>query len=313
MSKLAVNCFFTDNEFNFIEKPDGYNMKKLKYSSVKLPPGTIENGIIYREEKLLKLIKETFKLFKIKARRVNLIVHEELFTFRTIEVPIIYKPSEIGDYIESQIGKTIMIPFDDMKMDYVIHKKNEDSYEVIMFYAPKHELKSYVDMFYELNMQVVRTDIPPLSLHRLYYFRKYEDSDVQFDTDIMFVAIFDDTYSMYIFDQEIPVFSIVQNLNISQLEGSKYLEVLDQEISKISNYYKFNLNAGDRSIEKMVLFNMSTKFTNQEIHDYFHEEGALVKSEVFDMKTISKIVDTLIDRECYIPLAASLPETKGVW
>ncbi len=313
MSKLAVNCFFTDNEFNFIEKPDGYNMKKLKYSSVKLPPGTIENGIIYREEKLLKLIKETFKLFKIKARRVNLIIHEELFTFRTIEVPIIYKPSEIGDYIKSQIGKTIMIPFDDMKMDYVIHKKNEDSYEVIMFYAPKHELKSYVDLFYELNMQVVRTDIPPLSLHRLYYFRKYEDSDVQFDTDIMLVAIFDDTYSMYIFDQEIPVFSIVQNLNISQLEGAKYLEMLDQEIAKISNYYKFNLNAGDRSVEKMVLFNMSTKFTNQEIHDYFHEEGALVKSEVFDMKTISKIVDTLIDRECYIPLAASLPETKGVW
>jgi type IV pilus assembly protein PilM len=29
MSRLAVNCFFTDNEFNFIEKPDGYNMKKL--------------------------------------------------------------------------------------------------------------------------------------------------------------------------------------------------------------------------------------------------------------------------------------------
>ena len=49
MSKLAINCFFTDNEFNFIEKPDGYTMKKLKYSSVKLPPGTIENGNIYRE------------------------------------------------------------------------------------------------------------------------------------------------------------------------------------------------------------------------------------------------------------------------
>ena len=26
------------------------HLKKLKYSSVKLPPGTIENGIIYREE-----------------------------------------------------------------------------------------------------------------------------------------------------------------------------------------------------------------------------------------------------------------------
>jgi len=181
MARLSVNCFFTDNEFNFIEKPDGYNMKKLKYSSVKLPPGTIENGIIYREEKLLKILKETFRLFKIKARRVNLIIHEELFTFRKIEVPIIYKPSEIGDYIKSQVGKTIMIPFNEMSMDYVIHKKNEDSYEVIMFYAPKHELKSYVELFYEMNMQVVRTDIPPLSLHRLYYYRKYEDSDIKFE------------------------------------------------------------------------------------------------------------------------------------
>jgi len=313
MSRLAINCFFTDKEFNFIEKPDGYNMKKLKYSSVKLPPGTIENGIIYKEEALTKLLKDTFKLFKIKARRVNLIVHEELFTFRKIDVPIIYKPAEIGDYIESQIGKTIMIPFDDMKMDYIIHKKNEDSYEVIMFYAPKHELKSYVDLFYEMNMQVVRTDIPPLSLHRLYYYRKYEDSDIKFDKDIMFLAIFDDTYSMYIFDQEIPIFSLVQNLNVSQLQGERYLDVLDQEVAKISNYYKFNLNAGDRSIEKLVLFNMSTKLTNDQINNYFFEEGSLMKTEVFDMKTVSKIVDTLIDRECYLPLAASLPDPKGMW
>lgn len=313
MSRLAINCFFTDNEFNFIEKPDGYNMKKLKYSSVKLPPGTIENGIIYREEKLLKVLKDTFKLFKIKARRVNLIVHEELFTFRKIEVPIIYKPAEIGDYIKSQIGKTIMIPFEDMKMDYVIHKKTEDSYEVIMFYAPKSELKSYVNLFYEMNMQVVRTDIPPLALHRLYYYRKYEDSDIKFENDIMFVAIFDDTYSMYVFDQEIPIFSLVQNLNVSQLQGQRYLEMLDQEIPKIANYYKFNLNAGDRSIEKLVLFNMSNKLSNEELHKFFYEEGALMKTEVFDMKTISKIVDTLIDRECYIPLAASLPETRGLF
>ncbi len=313
MSNLAISCFFTDKEFNFIEKPDGYSMKKLKYSSVKIPPGTIENGSIYKEEKLIKLLKDTFKIFKIKARRVNLIIHEELFTFRKIEVPIIYKPSEIGKYIDSQIGKTIMIPFNDMTMDYIIHKKNADSYDVIMFYAPKQELKTYLNLFYDMNMQVVRTDIPPLSLHRLYYYRKYEDSEVRFETDIMFLAIFDDTYSMYIFDQEIPVFSIVQNLNITQLEGEKYLEILDQEISKISNYYKFNLNAGDRTIKKVVLFNMSTKLADEQIHNYFYEEGSLVVMEVFDMKTVSKIVDTLIDRECYIPLAASLPDPKGLW
>ena len=66
MAKVSINCFFTDSEFSFIEKPDGYNMKKLKSSSVKLPKGTIENGIIYKEEALLKIIKDTFKLFKIK-------------------------------------------------------------------------------------------------------------------------------------------------------------------------------------------------------------------------------------------------------
>lgn len=313
MSKVSINVFFTDNEFSFIEKPDGYNMKKLKYSSVKLPQGTIENGIIYKEEKLLRIIKDTFKLFKIKSRRVNLIIHEELFTFRKIEVPIIFKPNEIGEYIKSQIGKTIMIPFDDMKMDYIIHRKNEDHYEVIMFYAPKEELKTYVDMFYEMNMQVVRTDIPPLALHRLYYYRKYEDSEVKFETDIMFVAIFDDTYSLYIFDEEIPVFALVQNLNISSMEAEKYMDVLDQEIAKISNYYKFNINAGDNSIEKLVLFNMSSKFSNAELEKYFFEEGSLVSVEIFNMKTISKIVDTLIDRECYIPLAASLVQTKGLW
>lgn len=312
MAKLAINCFFTDNELNFIEKPNGYNMKRLKYSSVKLPKGMIENGIIYQEERLLELVKDTFKRFKIKARMVNLIVHEELFTFRKTEVPLIYKPSEIGRYIETQIGKTIIIPFEDMVMDYVIHTKTDDAYEVIMFYAPSKELEAYINIFYKMNMQVVRTDIPPLSLHRLYYYRKYEDSEVKFDTDIMFVAIFDDTYSFYIFDQEIPVFSLVQNLNISQIDGDRYLEILDQEIAKITNYYKYNLNSGDKSIRKVVLFNMSNKLENKDVHNYFYEEGALVDFKVFDMKNISKIVDTLIERECFIPLAASLAEYQGV-
>jgi len=313
MARVSVNAYFTDSEFSFIEKSDGYNMKKLKYSSVKLPPGTIENGIIYREEKLIKIIKDTFKLFKIKSRRVNLVVHEELFTFRKIEVPIIYKPTEIGDYIESQIGKTIMIPFDEMKMDYIIHKKSEDAYEVIMFYAPKEELKSYVNLFFQLNMHVVRTDIPPLALHRLYYYRKYDDMNVHFETDIMFLGVFDDSYSMYIFDEEIPIFSLVQNINVGELQGEKYLELLDSEVAKIANYYKFNMYSGDRQIEKLVLFNLTSKFTNEEVQAFFYEEGSLIKVDVFNMKSISKIVDTLIDKECYIPLAASLVQPKGFW
>ena len=39
-------------------------------------------------------------------------------------------------------------------------------------------------------------------------------------------------FTNYVFDQEIPIFSLVQNLNITQLEGDKYLTVLDQEIAK---------------------------------------------------------------------------------
>ena len=313
MTRSSLNVFFTDHEVSFIEKPDGYNMKKLKYSSVPLESGIIENGVIYREEKLLKILKETFKMFKIKSHRVNLIIHEELFTFRKIEVPIIYKPNEIGDYIEQQMQKLIMVPFKDMKMDYVIHRKNEDNYEVIMFYAPKNELKAYISLFYEMNMTVVRTDIPPLALHRLFYYRKNEDSEIQFDRDIMFVAMFDHTYSLYVFDEEIPVFSLVQNVISKALADEKYLELIMSEIGKISNYYKYNLNSGERSIEKIVIFNMSTRYTNEFLDDYINEDEETTDMRLFDMKKASKIVDTLIDRECYIPLAASLVKTKGMF
>ncbi len=313
MARTALNVFFTDSEVSFIEKPDGYNMKKLKYSSVELEPGIIENGVVYREERLLKILKDTFKMFKIKAKRVNLVIHEELFTFRKIEVPIIYKPNEIGDYIRQQMEKMIMVPFKDMKMDYVIHRKNEDHYEVIMFYAPQNELKTYISLFYNMNMQVVRTDIPPLALHRLFYYRKHEDTDVEFDRDIMFVAVFDTTYSMYIFDEEIPLFSLVQNINAKALTNDKYLELLDSEMAKISNYYKYNLNSGEREIKKVVLYNMTQKFTNDGLTDYFEEQVESGELKIFDMKKASKIVDTLIDRECYIPLAASLVPSRGLW
>ncbi len=310
MARSVLNVFFTDKEVSFIEKPDGYNMKKLKYSSVELETGIIENGVIYREERLLKILKDTFKMFKIKARRVNLVVHEELFTFRKIEVPIIYKPNEIGDYIRQQMEKMIMVPFKDMKMDYVIHRKNEDHYEVIMFYAPQNELKTYVQLFYNMNMQVVRTDIPPLSLHRLYYYRKNEDSELSFEKDVMFMAVFDHTYSLYIFDEEIPLFSLVQNITAKTLTDNKYLELLDSEIGKIANYYKYNLNAGEREIQNIVVFNMSSRYTNEYLDEYFEDDDNV---HIFDMKKASKIVDTLIDRECYIPLAASLVTQRGLF
>lgn len=313
LARTSLNVFFTDNEVSFIEKPDGYNMKKLKYSSVELEPGMIENGIIYKEERLLKLLKETFKMFKIKAKRVNLVVHEELFTFRKIEVPIIYKPNEIGDYIKQQMQKMIMVPFEDMKMDYVIHRKNEDHYEVIMFYAPTTELKTYLNIFYNMNMEVVRTDIPPLALHRLYYYRKHEDSDLEFDKDIMFVTIFDNTYSLYVFDEEIPLFSLVNNITAKVLSDDKYLELIDSEISKIANYYKYNIHAGERDVEKVVIYNMSSKFSNEKLNEYFVEEGSTIESIIFDMKQVSTIVDTLIDRECYIPLASSLIQSRGLF
>ena len=304
--RSTVNVFFTDREVSFIEKPDGYQMKKLKYSSVELEPGIIENGVIYREERLLKILKETFKLFKIRSRQVSLVVHEELFTFRKIEVPIIYKPNEIGEYIEQQMQKMIMVPFENMKMDYVIHRKNEDHYEVIMFYAPQNELKSYVSLFYNMNMQVVRTDIPPLALHRLYYYRKHEEPDMEFEHDIMFVSVLDNTYSIYVFDEEIPLFSLVQNVQSKVLESERYLELVDSEISKIANYYKYNLHSGEKEINKVVLFNMSSKYSDEAMHEYFVDEATLYDTEVFTMKSVSKIVDTLIDRDCYIPLASSL-------
>ncbi len=311
MPRNTLNIFFTDNDVSFIEKPEGYQMKKMKYSSVELEPGIIENGVIYREEKLLKVLKDTFKLFKIRARRVNLVVHEELFTFRKIEVPIIYKPNEIGDYIEQQMQKMIMVPFEDMKMDYVIHSKSEDHYDVIMFYAPKNELKTYVSLFYKMNMQVIRTDIPPLALHRLYYFRKHEEPDLEFDNDIMFLPIFNDTYSLYIFDEEIPLFSLVQSVQAKNLEDDRYLDVIDADIAKIANYYKYNIHGGEKELSKIVIFNLSSRFKDEDLHEYFIEESGSSNIELFDMKRVSKIVDTLIDRDCYIPLAASLIQSRG--
>ncbi len=304
--RSTLNIFFTDREVSFIEKPDGYQMKKMKYSSVELEPGIIESGVIYRKERLLKILKDTFKLFKIRSKSVSLVVHEELFTFRKIEVPIIYKPNEIGDYIKQEMQKMVMVPFEDMKMDYVIHRKNEDNYEVIMFYAPKSELKSYVSLFYDMNMQVIRTDIPPLALHRLYYYRKQEDPSVDFEKNMMFVSIFDATYSIYIFDEEIPLFSFVQNVQSKVLEDERYLELVDSEISKIANYFRYNVSSGDQAVNKVVMFNMSSKYSDEALHEFFVEEAELFKTEIFSMKNVSKIVDTLIDRDCYIPLAASL-------
>lgn len=325
--RAQLSMFFTDDGFGFVERKPG-SLEIENFGEVKLNKGTIKNGYIKEPEILLEKIKSVFKSFKIKAKSVKMVINEQNTILRQLMIPKKDLGSmTIGEYVRSQLGKTIHFPFKTPALDFHVLDENIDAYQVIVFIADESLLHDYHDIFDAMGMTEAFFDLPQLALYKMYYKddeyvqpveeevkeqpvvklgrrsvnKKIKQEDLGAMEGLMIVTLYDSLISLIVFDKEYPVFSLLEEFD--GLEN--YYDVVESYVSRISNYYKFNMHGGKKAIKQTVFFNFTNKLTDEVIKDELGRRLEDQDYHVFDLEKKSSYYKQILPRGCYMALATN--------
>ena len=68
----------------------------------------------------------------------------------------------------------------------------------------------------------------------------------------MLVSLYDRTITIKIVEDNVPIFSVTEEAEDS---SQQYFDVLENYVERIINFYRFNINKGEKSIENIVFYN----------------------------------------------------------
>lgn len=315
INNVELNISINDEGIGFVEKEPGMT-EVGNYSEIRLPKGVIKNGYIKEPEILLEKLKTIFKNFKIKSKNVRWIISEQNAILRDITISKDdIQGKSVEDYIKSQIGKTLHFPFKKPIFHHFVKEEKTDQLRIILYILDENMLHDYLDVFDRLHVRNVSFEMPALALFRLYYQEnedkseeaaaKKRSSDINEEDlidGLMVYQMFDSMFSLTVFEKEFPVFSLMDDVE----DGSRIYETTEQYIFRIANYYKFNLNDGKKQINKIVVFNLTSNKTNDDVRTELDVRLKGLNYEVFDMNKKSEYYEKILPTSCYVALAASL-------
>ncbi len=288
----TLSMFFTDSDFTFVEKNNGKS-KLIEYGTVRLPEGYIKNGIIAEFDELATFIEGILSRTKITSKRVNLLLHEKAATVKVFPLPEDLKENRIGKYLYSMLDTELVLPFTDPILDFEVSHLNGVP-EAIVFAASNKLVSDYIDLLAVVGLKVVTTDIPALSTHRLHQVTK--EGFVPDDDETMFVNVYDNLISINIFNRRYPMFNTVldKDVDISTGEYAEFIQDVQDEIYRMNNYYKWNLNKGKSNVTKVVITPMSSQDElNTEIERVMTENNmsGIESVHFYDNNDINNIYD----------------------
>ncbi len=125
---------------------------------------------------------------------------------------------------------------------------------------------------------------------------------------LMLVTLYDNFFTLTIFSYIYPTLFVMEDLE----SDDKYqtIDKLDNFVSRIANYYKYNKNGGKKGVRSCVCFNLSN-IDDTELADEMANRTLGMPFEVFDLGTKSQYYKRLLPKGCYIPLAASFYKTTA--
>jgi type IV pilus assembly protein PilM len=173
-------------------------------------------------------------------------------------------------YLYLELGASIHLPFEEPTFDFYPLTDNGKTKELLLFAAPEQNVMEYADLFSSLKLNPVAADISPLALYRLYHTIGHAAQN-----EILFTIQFDLTsVNLCIFEGTVPVvmrpFALPFDLDQWEIRQDgiglmecKYkgdaeelviqFEDIFKELTKLLDFYRYNLNIEKREITKFLL------------------------------------------------------------
>lgn len=270
--------------------------------TVDVPEGSIENGVIQAEDKLLQKLKTVKKQYKLKAQKVHLAINSTNILLRPLQLEPL--PTKFLDsVIELEIANNMQLPFTDFTYDYVRidtkmdHETNlgieqKPMLDLMLVIASKSMLEQYVSLFRKLRMEVNCVDLAPLALLRILTKERGEEENKHF---FLSLNIHQQFIEVSIFHQSI--LQLSRNIMIDQrnfviadefMESPNHFKLdfyssdVIQELERIVNFYRYTLNHRDIELQEIVVTGQlpdNVEYMLEQIQGYFNVPTIVLNSK----------------------------------
>ncbi|MBU0996476.1 MAG: pilus assembly protein PilM [Firmicutes bacterium] len=314
MSKNNVlwSVFFSSQGISYtIGSPSEDKEQPMGY--VPFEPEAIKKGYIRRPKEIQAILKAIKTENRLENDTVQIVLGEENLLFKKISIEkSILKIKDMRDYIQSQLGTSIHFPFDSPTFDYYVIDETDDFYNVLVSIADSNLVEDYVDMFESIHTYKIKFDNSYMATYRLFYnyhsqidriIPAQEDYFIPQTTGQMFVSLYHNSLTISIFDQMIPVFTMLE-----VLEDSDFSDMVTQYIERIANYYQYNIHKGLNRINHIEIFDYNTCQQPSSIRQGLKKQLTDFKFAFFDFSLIKDYKDELCHKGYFMALAASLKE-----
>lgn len=265
-----INLVLNDHSIRFVELKQVNPLAVHKYGEHMIPPGIISGGKIIDAESLANILEECIDEWKIHRRSIRFIVPDPLVIIRKVDVPNDVLDDEMKGYLYLELGSSIHLPFEEPVFDIFPLANHDKTKEILLFAAPEKQVMEYAKLFSSLKLNPIAADISPLAIYRLYYrLDKARPDEILFSVQVDLTSI-----NLCIFDNGIPLVmrQLPLTFDMKQWQINKggsivtdytyigdpeelriQMEDLENEISKLRDFYRYSLNNENKDMNKFLI------------------------------------------------------------
>lgn len=250
LSKKArvVTMTIEEDAIRYVELKSTDPLFISQAEEIALPAGVIKDGEIVDLKALGSILDEAVHQWGLSKKSVRFLAPDEFVIIRKVAFPQGVKVDELKGHFFIEIGSTLYLPFEDPVFDVVPYNDNT---EVLIIASKESVVHSYEQVLNEAKLKATVADITPLALYRLAFLQH----DFAEEEHIMMIDFHSKKMTVSIFYEHYPLFMRPVELNLTEedfLDTAIVLEEIESEVEKLSNFYRYSMNAGGAGITKVV-------------------------------------------------------------
>lgn len=300
-NRNELTVFITDQGVGLVQQPTSIHEKIQE--TLPLEAGIVDYGLLVDAPTLYKKLLSFYKEKKINPLSVKFVIQEQNILIREMMIlKTELGKSSILDYIKKRQGeKGFQFPFAASAISYHIRKETDYEYYLSVFVTDENLITDYYDVFERLGAKSVRFTMPSLSL--FHYYQRMTEYDL---SNTLLVTLYDRMISIDVIENNAPVFSMIEDLEVS---GDEFYETVENYIERIANYYRYNLRKDSMTIYNALVFNVANRIEQDR---FFEKMGLKLKSFITTIVDFSTLDDSLsdIDKTTYVAYAANAEQNN---
>lgn len=250
---VRVNMVITNRVLRYTFHQNSTLDSLTSHGEIELPEGTISDGNIMNKPVLIELINKLVHTEKWKRKKLYFCVPDNTVVIREMAVPATLSKNEIKGYLNTQIGNSLHLPFDNPAIDFEMLDAVKEQQNILLFAYPEDRLHAFNGVFIEAGLKPEVADLTSLSVYRYYYVQSESKEE-----DVLLIHWNTDSIALTAFNQHKAIFTRYRKVEVPKemLDEQMANQMVNEqiiEVNRIIDFYQYNIRNNKSSITKILI------------------------------------------------------------